>query len=574
MSDQIITEKNVPCTLRDGTVLRADIYRPGTTGKYPVLLTRLPYGKDDPFFSHRYLDTNRLVLAGYIVIIQDVRGRFQSDGDFFPFRDEAEDGYDTIEWAANLPYANGRVGMFGLSYYGFTQLLAAKENPPHLQAIFPAMTLNDLQTNMVRENGIPKLAAMKTWILESMVPDLLRRSYQDPEIFSEKMQRWADGMDQLAASYGDSWEDGWPLLEELGVAEDFYDIYGLKADDGFWKETSIVHAYEDIHYPAIHLGGWYDSLLKSTIENYEQMSKTTDQPQRLIIGPWTHGAFGSMQGMRDFGIRASEHFLAGKEDLTNLHLRWFDHWLKDKDTGLTEDAPVQLFIMGSNEWRNEAEWPLKRANYTRYYFHSAGNANTRFGDGRLHVEKPTSSTADQFEHRPEVPVPTTGGKTMYHTNISSGPLDQRIIEERKDVLVYSTQVLEEAVEVTGPIHATLWVKSTAKETTFTAKLVDVAPDGTAYQLADGVALAAFPDDETVVQVDIDLWATSNVFLPGHQIRVEIASSNHPQYDCPPAYDQAGNELDAVSQTILHDEHYHSHILLPVIPEKQQHEQQN
>lgn len=567
MTEQIITEKNVPCTLRDGTILRADVYRPGAPGTYPVLLTRLPYGKDDPFFSHRYIDTNRLVLAGYVVIVQDVRGRYQSGGEFYPFEFEAEDGYDTVEWAANLPYANGKVGMFGLSYYGFTQLLAAKEKPPHLHALFPTMTLNDLETNMVKENGLPKLASMKTWILESMVPDLLRRTYTDQAVLAEKMEQWADGMDQLAASYDANVDDTWPILQTLGVAEEFYKIFDKAKTDPLWKQTSLLEEYDQINYPAIHLGGWYDSLLNSTIENYVQMHQQTNKLQRLIIGPWTHGDFGSMQGERDFGIRASEHLLDGKEDLTNLHLRWFDHWLKGKETGVLQDAPVQLFVMGSNEWRNEQTWPLERAKNTPYYFHSDGNANTRFGDGWLHAEKPTTLANDQYVHRPDQPVPSKGGKTMYHSSNSPGPLDQCTIEEREDVLVYSTPVLDEAIEVTGPLHVSLWAKSTAKETTFTAKLVDVAPDGTAYQLADGIAPANFTDEDATVQVEINLWATSNTFLKGHRIRVEIASASHPQYDCSPAYDHTGTKLEAVTQTILHDSEHPSHIILPIIPKE-------
>lgn len=565
MTEKIITEKNVPCTLRDGTILRADVYLPSTSGKYPVLVTRLPYGKDDPFFSHRYIDTNRLVRAGYVVIIQDVRGRYQSDGVFYPFQSEAEDGYDTIEWAAKLPYANGKVGMFGLSYYGFTQLLAAKEQPPHLHALFPAMTLNDLETSMVRENGVPKHAAMKTWILESMAPDLLRRKYTNPSVLSDKLQQWADGMDQLNENYHDHWQDEWPLLQTLGIAEEFYQLYKKPKTDPLWKKASILENYAHIDYPAIHLGGWYDSLLKSTIENYVQMKQQTNEPQRLIIGPWTHGNFGAVQGTRDFGIRASEHFLNGKEDLTNLHLRWFDHWLKGKETGVITDAPVQLFVMGSNAWRDEQTWPLERAQNTHYYFHSDEEANTRSSDGSLSPDKPTTKATDQYVHRPANPVPTMGGKTMYHTNISPGPHDQHAMEEREDVLVYSTPALEEAIEITGPLHVNLWAKSTAKETCFTAKLLDVAPNGKAYQLADGIALTVFPDDDIAVQVEINLWATSNTFLSGHRIRVEIASANYPQYDSLPAYDYVGNRLDAVTQTVLLDTGHPSYIILPIIP---------
>lgn len=421
-NQELLVEKDVACTLRDGTKTFADIYRPAKEGTYPVLLTRLPYSKDDPFYSHRYLDTHRIVLHDYIVVIQDVRGRYQSEGDFFPFRDEAQDGYDSVEWAAKLPYASGKVGMFGLSYYGFTQLLAARERPPHLFAIFPAMTLNDLRTNMVYHHGVAKLAAMKTWILESMVPDLLKRTYKDSRTYRKKMNVWAHALDRLEKTYNEDTRIGSRLLQELGVAEDFLKIVGLPADDSFWKQTSILNSYSNLQYPAIHLGGWYDSLLQSTIENYQSMNEHTNHPQCLIIGPWAHGNFSSTIGERDFGIYASESFLDGKEDLTNLHIRWFDHWLKGKKTGIEDEAPVKLFVMGINQWRDEQTWPLERTKYIPYYFHSNGKANSRHGDGILHPKLPTDEPSDSFIHDPSNPIPTNGGQTLYrgvHTACTS-----------------------------------------------------------------------------------------------------------------------------------------------------------
>ncbi|MDY0395709.1 CocE/NonD family hydrolase [Virgibacillus halophilus] len=562
-SKEIILEKDIACTLRDGTILRADIYRPAENGKYPVLLTRLPYGKDDPFYSHRYLDTNRLVLAGFVVIVQDVRGRFKSDGDFFPFQDEAKDGYDSVEWAAKLPYADGNVGMFGLSYYGFTQLLAARERPPHLRAIFPAMTLNDLRNNMVYRDGIPSLASMKTWILESMVPDLLRRKYPDQKTYTEKMQQWAKALDNLPEEYAKSLEDGWPLLEDFGVAEEFFQIYRLAEDAPLWKQTSILNSYDQLQYPAVHLGGWYDSLLKSTIENYQHMQQKSNCCQRLIIGPWTHGDFGSAAGEREFGMKASESFLDGEEDLTNLHIRWFDHWLKGKNTNIEKDAPVKLFVMGSNVWRDEQEWPLARTTYTPYYFSSSGHANSRFGDGILIKNIPLEEPVDTYNHDPANPVPSLGGQNLYRGVATAGPRNQQDLEKRKDILVYTTPLLESALEVTGPVKVILWASSENEYAHFTAKLVDVFPDGKAYNLTDGTVKATFTGEGghkgEPVCMEIDLWATSNVFMPGHAIRVEIASSNYPKF----SVDKSRGKRQTV-QTIYHDRDHPSHILLPII----------
>ncbi len=561
MINQIILDKNVETTMRDGTILRADIYRPANEGTYPVLLTRLPYGKDAPFYSHRYLDTNRLVENGYIVIVQDVRGRFNSDEEFFPFRDEAKDGYDTVEWAANLSYSDGNVGMFGLSYYGFTQLLAAREQPPHLKAIFPSMTLNDLKSNMIYHEGIPTSASFKTWVLQSMVPDLLVRKYTDKQVLAKKMTLWEDAIDHLPETYHEQLNGAWPLLNELGVAEEFFKVYQLPEDDDFWKHTSILNDYDKINYPAIHLGGWYDSLLKSTIENFEGMTKKTESLQRLIIGPWTHGDYGSTAGERDFGIKASESFLNGKEDLTNLHLRWFDHWLKGQATFTNDDAPVQLFIMGENEWRNENEWPLARTKYTPYYFAE--------GD-QLNRQKAVTETTDTYFHQPDDPVPTIGGQTLYHDVNTSGPWNQQALEMRSDVLIYDTPEIESAIEVTGPVKVKLWASSEASSADFTAKLVDVCPDGTAYNLTDGVTRVRMIDkqvalndqDQPVACFEIDMWATSNLFLVGHKIRVEIASSNHPRIDV--NWDDITEDRKKIKQTIYHGKTYSSQIILPII----------
>lgn len=561
---QLILEKNVPCKLRDGTILYSDIYRPEKAGAFPVLLTRLPYSKDDPFYSHRYLDTNRLVRQGYVIIIQDVRGRYESEGEFWPFETEAEDGYDTVEWAAKLPYSSGDVGMFGLSYYGFTQLLAARERPPHLKAIFPAMTLNDLRENMLYQNGILKPASIKTWTLESIVPDQLKRKYKDEKIYKSKFTQWLTAMEHLETTYHDTPLHKWEELEDLGVAEFFYDWLNRSSCNEQWKNTSIKNEFEKLNVPAYHLAGWYDNFLQSTIENFVAMNKRSGKWQKMMIGPWTHGDFGQVAGERDFGLQASESLLEGKENLTELHLRWFDYFLKGKQTGIKEEAPIKLFVMGINKWRDEYEWPLARTTYTPYYLHSYGKANSRFGDGVLSTERPADELADTFIHDPLNPVPTKGGQTLFHGVHTSGPKDQRVIEEREDVLVYTTAVFDEALEVTGPVKVILYAASDAKDTTFTAKLVDVQPDGTAYNLTEGIVRATYGNNE-VKELEIDLWATSNVFLPGHRLRLEIASSSFPRFDSRASSKlNDSSEEEPITQTIYHTSTFPSYIDLPLI----------
>ncbi|WP_249365656.1 CocE/NonD family hydrolase [Cytobacillus citreus] len=562
--------------MRDGITLYADIYHPKKEGKFPVLLTRLPYNKDLPFYSHRYLDTNRLVQNGYIVIVQDVRGRFHSEGDFYPFLYEAEDGYDTVEWAAALPYSNGKVGMFGLSYYGYTQLLAATEQPPHLEAIVPAMTLNDWRNNSVDNGGKFLVASSETWALESIAPDQLKRKYGDSEQYAVKMEKMADYYNQIEEWYTYKPVHEWPPLKELGVARYFYDLLNGSVTEDMAERMSILGKYKQLNLPAYHIAGWYDNLLQSTLKNYMEMQKNGQAVQKLIVGPWGHGVFSSVIGERNFGLHASGDSIDGKDDLTGLHIRWFDQWLKGEETVGADEAPIQLFVMGINEWRDEQEWPLERASYIPYYLHSKGKANTRFGDGGLSLEKPMKEEAeDTFVYDPENPVPTNGGGTLYAGVHTMGPKDQRQLEEREDVLVYTSEPLGNALEVTGPVKVKLWAKTSAEDTDFAAKLIDVHPDGTAFNLTDGIVRATYRNGENrgerikdeILDYEIELWPTSNVFLPGHCIRVEISSSNFPRYDTNLNTGEtmvSSEKFKTAEQTIYHQEIYPSHILLPVI----------
>ncbi len=576
---QILVEKNIPCKMRDGVTLYSDIYRPHREGKFPVLLTRLPYNKDLPFYSHRYLDTNRLVQNGYIVIVQDVRGRFNSEGEFYPFMYEAEDGYDTVEWAANLPYSTGEVGMFGLSYYGFTQLLVATERPPHLKAIAPAMTLTDWRNDSVENNGKYMVGSTETWALESVAPDQIRRKYQDTERYNSMMMKMAQYYNELEEWYLYKPMKDWPPLKVLGVAEFFYDFIENRLTTEQYNKMSISEKFEKIDVPAYHIAGWYDNFLNTTIHNFSELSKKKNgQLQKLIIGPWAHGVFQSVLGERNFGVHASADWIDFKEDLTGLHIRWFNHWLKNEREGFEEGAPIKLFVMGVNEWRDESEWPLARTAYTPFYLHSNGNANSRFGDGSLSVEHPLSEKADSFIYDPSKPVPTNGGGTLFAGTNTTGPLDQREIEERVDVLVYSTEPLTKSLEVTGPIKVKLWTKTDVVDTDFTAKLVDVTPEGKAIHLIDGITRVTYRNgnkqagsiENQVVVIEIDLWATSNVFLPGHSIRLEISSSNFPRYDMNLNTGKTmmeSTETKIATQTIYHQEDYPSHIILPIIKNK-------
>lgn len=578
---KIIVEKNVPCEMRDGVVLYADIYRPDKEGKFPILLTRHPYGKDLPFFSYRYLDTNRLVENGFIVINQDVRGRFNSEGEFYPLGlQEAEDGYDTVEWAAKLPFSTGKVGMFGMSYYGYTQLLAATKKPPHLEAIFPTMTMNDLRNGFNYRNGAYLLGLTETYALESIAPDMLNRKLDDPKEKNAAIRKLADYLNQMKELYHFAPINQWPPLKELDTADYFFEqLTHPIEDEEYWNESSITDKYESLELPAYHLGGWYDCFTGPIISNYMGM-KQTGQMQKLLIGPWGHGDFSAVQGECFFGVHASGDWIDLEEDVTDIHIRWFDHWLKGIDNGIDKEPPVKIFVMGINEWREEMEWPLKHTKYTNFYLSSDGKANSRNGNGHLLMKQLSEKDSDTYIHDPNNPVLTKGGGTLFSGVQTIGPLDQSSNEEREDVLVYSSEPLTEALEVTGPIKARLWASTDAKDTDFIAKLVDTAPDGTAIILTEGIVNAKYrngncPEIELngeIIEYEIDLWATSNVFLPGHKITLEISSSSFPQYAPNPSTGRTlldSNEMKKAKQTIYHSEKYPSHVILPIIPEVKQ-----
>jgi putative CocE/NonD family hydrolase len=578
---RIIIDKNVPSVMRDGTTLRADVYRPEGEGEYPVLLTRLPYNKDLPHYVNRFVDPVRVAMQGYAVIVQDVRGRFKSEGEFTSYDAEAEDGYDTVEWAAALPYSNGKVGMFGLSYYGFTQWLAAVECPPHLTAIFPSITFNDSRDGVMFQGGALQLALRESWTLGTMSADLLIRKHGMTPELAGSLNQLAGHMNKFSEWFNYAPIKEWPPLKELDVASFFYEWIDTPLDDPYWEKTSIAHRYEELDVPAYHLGGWYDCFIGPTLKNFTEMQKNAKterarKNQKLIVGPWAHGIFTPVIAERSFGVQASGDWINLQGDITSLHLRWFDHWLKGIENQIMEEPPVKIFVMGVNQWRDEQEWPLARTEYVPYYLHSGGKANSRHGDGRLSTSKPGLEDTDQFVYDPGNPVPTRGGSTLYAGVLTMGPRDQGGVEDRDDVLVYTTEPLTSPVEVTGPIKVKLWASTDAEDTDFTAKLVDVLPDGTAFNLADGIIRAKYRNGYTVdhikpneiVEYEIDLWATSNVFLPGHSIRVEVSSSNFPRFDRNP--NTGGTMVESAEwksarQTIYHDKDHPSYILLPVIP---------
>ncbi len=580
-------ERDVPAVMRDGTVLRADVYRPAAEGRYPVLLERIPYSKAMLPLAAYCLDPLAAAAAGYAVIIQDVRGRFASDGGpFYIFRDEFNDGYDSVEWAASLPYSDGRVGMFGASYMGMTQWQAAVMQPPHLQAIFPCTSAGSA---FFRRGGAVDWGLLVYWFLSSLgLSGVLRAKQGRPEARQEFLAL-VENIDRMDEVYRFLPLRDLPVMK-LGASDQaesfapfFRDVLDHDTFDDFHRQLSVLHRHAQVQVPAFVLAGWYDVLLGTDLNHFtrtrrEAATETARRSTRLLVGPWAHAAFPHVVGERHFGLGSSGLFLNLETDLTSLHIRWFDRWLKGIRNGVDEEPPVRLFVMGKNVWRDENEWPLARTRYTPWYIHSGGLANSLRGNGTLSPEPPAAaSPPDEFVYDPADPVPTRGGNLLMSPDYFRGPLEQTATEERPDVLVYTSAALNEDLEVTGPLIVKLYAASSAPDTDFTAKLVEVLPDGRAYNIADGILRARYRrgaeeppsliEPGRVYEYTIDLWATSMVFQRGHRLRVEVSSSNFPRFDRNLNTGELGRDSDRMAparQTIFHDIQYPSHIVLPVV----------
>lgn len=568
----LTVERNVPATMRDGTVLHADVYRPAGPGPYPVVLQRTPYDKS--LAVHPWVV--RAATAGYAAVIQDVRGRYTSEGDFTTFVNERADGFDTLEWLSAEPWSDGNVGMFGGSYVGLTQWQAALNNHPALKAIVPVVTASNYHAGWTYQGGAFELQFNVSWILTALALNTAMRS-NEGGINSAVAQALIDDHEAMTAAF-----ERLPLSSsDLPFAEyaRYYDDWvNHPSYDDFWKSLDVRQGYDSMDVAALNIGGWHDIFLSGTIENFTGMraKSPVGRHQNLLIGPWNHGGMraGNPIGGWDFGMRSTGAYI----DEGAIHLRWYDRWLRGIDNGVENDPPVRIYVMGSNVWRSENEWPLARTDWQNWYFHSAGKANSLNGDGVLSREDPGDQPPDAYVYNPRNPVPTAGGGLCCNSVYAlGGPQDQRAIEAREDVLVYSTPPLREAIEVTGPVKVVLHASSSAPDTDFTAKLVDVHPCGYARILTDGIIRARYRNSMSeaslitpgdIVTYEIDMWSTSNSFQPGHQIRVEISSSNFPRFDRNPnTGEQPGRSTEMVSalQNVFHSSVHASHIVLPVIP---------
>jgi uncharacterized protein len=570
-STDIIIQHDVPMKTRDGVTLYADIYRPKSSEKFPVILMRTPYDKSvdwavGPVF--------RMVPRGYVVIIQDVRGRYRSEGEWYPFKHEQADGYDAVEWAAALPYCDGKVGMMGASYVGATQMLAAIAQPPHLAGTAPNMTASNYHDGWTYQSG-----AFEQWFDQNWTSQLAQNTLT--RLIDQNTNALV-GVPALPLTNYPVFNFGHlPADAQLTalLAPYYLDWLAHPDYDDYWKQWSIEEHFSKIAIPMLQVGGWYDIFNAGTLRNYMGAKKygateAARTQQHLLIEIGGHAGFGRRIGDVDFGPHAMEN------GYIDVILDWYDFLFKGIKNEFATDKPVRLFVMGANEYRQEDDWPPPQAQNTKYFLHSGGKANSLRGDGSLSTSLPKSETPDTFIYNPEDPAPTVGGPLCCDAeHMEPGPRDQRSVENRDDVLIYSIGPMQHDLEVTGPVTADLFVRSSAVDTDFTGKLVDVARDGFAQDLTEGILrmrYRASPEHSElmnpgqVYEVTVDLWATSNVFLRGHTLRLEISSSNFPRFDRNPNTGEetrfARNSV-AAKNTVLHDAQHPSSLVLPVMPEK-------
>lgn len=599
---EVIVKKDVMVPMRDGVKLATDLYLPAKDGKpapgrFPVVLTRTPYDKSETAWTPLDVIGPYYASRGYVFVAQDTRGRFASEGEWHMLTDDGRDGWDCGAWIAQQPWSDGKIGMFGTSYVGGTQHAMALEKVPQLTTVIPVDAMSNIGRQSLRNAGAFEMRFWN-WIMTKVTKG--SRAGRDPATAAELMelsgQRF-NYLKHLPLRYGTT-----PL--QLAPEYENWLVEAMRhgADDAFWAQNNILadpKRYKDI--PVYLVGGWYDSWGGNTTANFTALHQAIKGPVYLIMGPWIHGDQGkSSHGQVSFGADAAI------PDPLAWRLEWYDHWLKGMTNSVGRAAPfatnVRIFVMGTGDgrktsqgllnhggyWRNEQEWPLARTQYTPYYFHQGGGLST--------TRPPAKGGSTSFQFDPRDPVPTLGGPISSGDDImQQGAWDQRggpqfwnwpnplPISARNDILVFRTEPLEADVEVTGEIEVKFWASSSAVDTDFTAKLIDVYPPsgdfphGFDLNIGDGIVRARFRDSlkkevfmepGKIYPFTLKIYPTSNVFKKGHRIRVDISSSNFPRFDVNPNSGEPLAENRRVviaTNTLVHDRAHPSHIVLPVIP---------
>ncbi len=572
MPHAIRIDHDVPMQTRDGVTLRADVFRPDDGQRHPAILSRTPYDKRLSWNSD-FLGAVQAARAGYAFVIQDTRGRFASEGEYLPGQPEGKDGHDAVEWVAAEPWCDGTVGMTGGSYLGRIQWQTALEQPPSLKAIAPAIITSGPLSEW-RRAGVVDFEANVSWfsLMAVEMTNRLERQGRDVTEIRHWLERARANIDEVLEHL--PFKDV-PHFNFPGIREGFIARSSDALPPGITSERDLFWDWERITVPCFHAGGWFDMYSGSLFTSFNRMREAGGSPlaragQHVLSGPWAHGGqLPSYTGALHFGPTAN----AAGAFTQARHLAFFDRYLRGRDV---EIPAVRYFVMGVNQWRTADCWPLPQTQWTPFYLSSDGRAQSAAGTGLLTRDAPGSQPPDRYLYDPRFPVPTTGGRNLPTGRLVPGPLDQTHVERRAGVLCYTTPELREDLEVTGPVTLRLYAATSAVDTDFVAKLVDVYPDGAAYNVAEGVIRARFREGllslkpvtpGEVVEYVIDLANVSNVFRAGHRLRLDVTSSNFPRID---RNMNTGNRLgeDAEGipavQTVFHDAVYPSHLLLPVI----------
>ena len=562
-----IVIEDVYVEMSDGVKLATRVYRPDDENEYPVLIARTPY-YSGAFGSKREGDYRKVALQmvkkGYVVVIQDMRGLYASEGEWRLFQDDASDGYETVIWLNEQTWSNGRVGTFGMSALGIAANLLATANPPGLEAAFVQMAPSQFYNELIAEGGIYRHELATRW-LYIINATYAQNLLQQGEIDNKTYNKIQDAHGEFPELYMHTPLNSFPYLSDNSnftsalehyIQDDYFDYYDIPAN------------FSNIKIPIYHVGGWYDSFLDGTIKNYVGLQENGGQGakgnQKLLMGPWAHHDF------PQYSFKENEMNLVSEME------RWFDYWLKDIDTGVMDEDPVKYYTIGLEEWRTASEWPIEGVEEEKWYFNNeTSNSATSLNDGMLSKEQSLEEAKYSYQYDPKNPILTIGGRNLFDY-LGIGPLDQRPAEEQS--LTYTSVPLTERIEIGGTVTATLYVSSDAKDTDFTMKLTDVAPDGTSYlinegalrmRFREGLDKEVFMEKGKVYEITIDLHEISHVFHEGHRIRVSVASSNFPRYD---RNANTGNPLgvDAEEDFIVAENTVYlgpdklSHITLPVV----------
>jgi putative CocE/NonD family hydrolase len=541
---------NIMIAMRDGTRLACDVYLPQGDGPFPTVLTRMPYGKTEPY-CYMPLIGAFYASKGYVYVVQDVRGKWGSEGVFEPNLASVEiaDGYDSIDWIAKQEWSNGRVGMWGESYFGFTTYAGAISLHPALVAIAPGdITLDRYQATF--RNGCLQLNTVGNWSISMMAQE-----YQD-----------LTSIDPLHLPLAE-------MANAAGIPSSYFDqVIDNPISSTFWEERSLLAGYDSIRIPVLHWDGWYDNYLGFMIRDWRRFTDANapQQHNHLMIGPWDHECSADWLGRAGL-MAVPESVFAHRWD---YFIAFFDHYLMGLDNGFGAAGPIHYFTLGADQWRDAKDWPLPEIDYQSWYLHGDGQANTLEGDGLLSPESPGEEPADYFVYDPAKPIDET---LQFNCWAIAGEMgDRGDIEARNDVLVYTSTPFEVAVELTGPITAELHIASSVTDTDFTVVLCDVFPDGRVNKIQDGILRTGFRDPDQAPQpiepgrvyaLGIDLWATSYLVAGAHRLRVEISSSDFNRYDRNlNSGDPFGHGTTPIKaeQTVYHSSLYPSHIVLPMV----------